>query len=79
VPDECIVWFLLFEKTMNVFDMKNLSVTSEQFDRAIVSQRAEAGRFDCITKADMEALLGLAHLNSGAPYDSKTPLKDRLL
>jgi hypothetical protein len=67
------------KKTMNVFDMKNLSVTSEQFYRAIVSQRDEAGRFNIVTKADVEALLGLACLDSGAPYDLHTPLKDKLL
>jgi hypothetical protein len=66
-------------KIMTVFDMTTTSVTSEEFIRALFIQRAEGCCVADMTKADIEALLGLDHLNSGAPYDTKTPLKEKLL
>jgi hypothetical protein len=67
----------IIEETMKAFDMSKMPVTKIEFIRAVCMQGA--GRAEEITKADVEALLGLNDLISGAPYDSKTPPQEKLL
>jgi hypothetical protein len=69
----------IIEETMKAFDMPKMAVTKIEFIRAVCMQTAAAGRAEEITKADVEALLGLNDLISGAPYDSKTPPQEKLL
>jgi hypothetical protein len=69
----------IIEEAMKVFDMSTMPVTKIEFIRVLCMQSTAAGRAEEITKADAEAVLGLNHLISGAPYDCKTPPQEKLL